>query len=85
MVTRFSTHPHKGVLTNEKHTEENRISYSMLGGVKRLVDGMYMRTVGLYTVVEVIVRGLHIKRKGSCGFAQQSTEPRRYNHVTFRE
>jgi len=48
----------------------------VLGGVKRLVDGMY--TVGLYTIVEVVVRGLHIRKKGPRDFAQRSTEPRCY-------
>jgi hypothetical protein len=38
-----------------------------LGGVKRLVDGMY--TVGLYMIVEVVVRGLHIRKKGPRDFA----------------
>ena len=35
-----------------------------------------MYTIGLYTIVEVIFTGLHIKRKGPRGLAQQS---RRYS------
>ena len=39
MATGFGGSPHEGVLTNKKHTKEKWISYSVLGGVKRLVDG----------------------------------------------
>ena len=38
-----------------------------------------MYTVGLYTIVEVIVRGL---QKGLHGFAQQSTELCHYSSMT---
>ena len=69
--------PHERVLMNEKQASKELDKLLVfLGGVKRLVDGMY--TVGLYTIVEGVVRGLHIRKKGPRDFAQRSTESRCY-------
>jgi hypothetical protein len=51
VATGVGGRPHERVLMNEKYTEENWASYSVLGGTKRLLaPWMGMYTIGLASV-----------------------------------